>query len=321
MPLHRRILLASACSLPLLLSHGGVRAAERAKIIMPFAAGGATDVLARMVAEQVQRSTGITTIVENVVGANGNIGAAAAARAAPDGTTALITSEAYTTVNPLLFKGTMGYDPADLEAMTLLAVQPAVLAVKADGSLKTFADFLAKAKGVGVSYSSAGVGSTSHLATGYLGLVAGGIKATHVPYNGGAPAINALIAGEVDAGFIVAGNVIPHLRSGKLAALAVASARRLPQLPDVPTVAELGFPDFSVENGVVLLVPARTPAEAKERWLKEVRQAVASPEIGAFLEKNGYVKTNSNGADAKTWLAREKRRWTELIANKNILKD
>jgi len=304
-----------------LLASARSPAADRTRIIMPFAAGGASDVLARMVAEQVQRATGKTVIVENVVGANGNIGAAAAARAAPDGTTALITSEAYTTVNPLLFKSTLGYDPSDLDPLTILAVQPAVLAVKAGGAVKSFADFLRLAQREGFSYSSAGVGSTSHLATSYLASVAGGLKANHVPYNGGAPAINALLAGDVAAGFIVAGNVIPHVRSGKLAALAVAGAQRLPQLPDVPTVAEVGYADFKVENAVVLLVPAHTPADAKARLASEVRAAVDSAEIGAYLEKNGYVRLNAGADEARRWLAREKQRWTDLIVNKNILKD
>jgi tripartite-type tricarboxylate transporter receptor subunit TctC len=115
--------------------------------------------------------------------------------------------------------------------------------------------------------------------------------------------------------------VIPHLRAGKLKALAVASTKRLPQMPDVPTVAELGYPDFTVENGVVLLVPSATPAAVKERLASEVRKAVDSPEIGVYLEKNGYVKVNSSSADGKSWLAREKQRWTDLIAGKNILKD
>jgi tripartite-type tricarboxylate transporter receptor subunit TctC len=313
------ILMRTVAALAALLAAGSLFAESNSRIVMPFAAGGASDVLARMVAAQMQRSTGTPTFVENIAGANGNIGAATVARAAPDGKTILITSEAYTTVNPLLFKGMV--NPSDLDPLTILAVQPAVLAVKADGKLKTFDDFIQKARTSGVTYSSAGVGSTSHLATQYLASVLGGMQLTHVPYKGGAPAITALLTGEVDAGFIVSGNVIPHLNGGKLIALAVASEKRLPQMPNVPTIAELTHHEFVVENAVVLLVPARTPAPVKEQLAGEVRKAVDTPEIGAYLEKNGYVKMNSNAQDARRWLAREKRRWTDLLSTKNILKD
>jgi tripartite-type tricarboxylate transporter receptor subunit TctC len=296
-------------------------AADRYRIIMPFAAGGASEVLARMMAQRMQESLGLPVIVENIVGANGNIGASAAAKAVPDGKTMLITSEAYTTVNPLLFKAGMNYDPAELDPLMLIAVQPAVLAVKADSDIRTLADFVRKAKADGVSYASAGIGSTSHLTTGYFASVIGGLKLTHVPFTGGAPAINAIIGGHVEAGFIVAGNVLPFVRSGKLRALAVSSEKRLSQLPDVSTIAELGYPSFVADNGVVLLVPARTPPAIKQQLTAEARKATEASEVRAYLEKNGYFLRASTSEDAKAWLASEKAKWTDLIVTKDILKD
>ncbi|MBI5719127.1 MAG: tripartite tricarboxylate transporter substrate binding protein [Burkholderiales bacterium] len=321
MPTFTRRSAALALALSAAVGSLPVRAAEQVRIIMPFAAGGASDVLARMVAERMQRSTGNTVVVENIVGANGNIGAAAAARAAADGRTLLITSEAYTTVNPLLFKDSLGYTPADLEPLSILAIQPAVLTVKAGSPIKNYADFIQKARTSGVTYSSAGVGATSHLATQYLASLVGGLKLTHVPYKGGAPAINAVLAGDVDAGFIVSGNVIPHLTAGKLSALAIASGKRLAQMPNVPTVEELEKREFTVENAVVLLVPSRTPQDVKDRIAAESRKAVDTPEVGAYLDKNGYLKVNSSGAEAQRWLSSEKKRWTELITVKNIARE
>lgn len=296
-------------------------AVENWRIIMPFAAGGSTDVLARMLAEKLRKASGNNVIVENIVGANGNIGAAAAARATPDGTTLLLTSEAYTTVNPILFKDTMKYDPASLSPISLLGEQAAVLVTGTGSGIKTFDDFVRKARTGGISYSSAGIGSTSQLATEYLNTLAGGtLKLTHVPYAGGAPAINAVLGGQVDAAFIIAGNVLPHVRSGKLIPLAVSSSKRLPQLPDVRTVAELGFPQFSVVGGVVMLVPAATPADVKSRLTKLVQEAMKAPEIENHLSVNGFVSLASNADEANAWLAREKKLWTDLIVTKDILR-
>jgi tripartite-type tricarboxylate transporter receptor subunit TctC len=306
-------LLALAFAAPL-------RAADTYKIIMPFAAGGASEVLARMMAQHMSESMGASVIVENIVGANGNIGASAAAKAPADGRTMLVTSEAYTTVNPLLFKTGMSYDPADLDPLMLIAVQPGVLAVGTQSGIKTFDDFVRKARGDGVSYSSAGIGSTSHLTMGYLqSVMGGGLKLTHVPYTGGAPAINAILGGFVDGGFIVAGNVLPYVRSGKLVPLAVASDKRLTQLPDVKTIAELGYPGFSALNGVVLLVPARTPDAVKQRLAGEARKAVQAPDVRAYLDKNGYFLVGSTPEEARKWLGEQKHKWTELIVDKKIV--
>jgi tripartite-type tricarboxylate transporter receptor subunit TctC len=296
-------------------------AAENWRIIMPFAAGGATDVLARLLAEKLRAQTGNNVIVENIVGANGNIGAAAAARAPADGTTMLLTSEAYTTVNPILFKDSMRYSPADLAPISLLGEQPAVLVTHPNSGIRTLDDFVRKARDAGVSYSSAGIGSTSHLASGWLSSLIPGMKLVHVPFAGGAPAINAVLGGQVDTAFIIAGNVLPHVRSGKLVPVAVSSKARLPQLPEVPMIVESGQPQFAAVGGVVMLVPAATPADKKAGLSKLVREAMAAPDIQKHLQTNGFTLLNSTPEEAQAWLARETKLWSDLIVNRQILKD
>lgn len=318
MNLNRRHLALAAALLGLGLAPA-TRAAETWRLIMPFAAGGATDVLARMIADKLREQTGHTVVVENIVGANGSIGTAAAARAPADGKTMLITSEAYATVNPLLFKGTLRYEPSDLTPISLLGEQPAVLVTHAGTGVRTLEDFVRKARAAGLSYSSAGIGSTSHLATAYLGSVVPGLKLTHVPFAGGAPAINAVIGGQVDAAFIIAGNVLPHVRAGKLVPIAVSSAKRLPQLPDVPTVAESGHAGFSAVGGVVLAVPAATPPETRAGLAKLVREAMQAAQIQNHLQANGFVILNSTPEEAQAWIARETRLWSTLIQERRIL--
>lgn len=318
MNLNRRHLALAAALLGLGLAPA-TRAAETWRLIMPFAAGGATDVLARMIADKLREQTGHTVVVENIVGANGSIGTAAAARAPADGKTMLITSEAYATVNPLLFKGTLRYEPSDLTPISLLGEQPAVLVTHAGTGVRTLEDFVRKARAAGLSYSSAGIGSTSHLATAYLGSVVPGLKLTHVPFAGGAPAINAVIGGQVDAAFIIAGNVLPHVRAGKLVPIAVSSAKRLPQLPDVPTVAESGHAGFSAVGGVVLAVPAVTPPETRAALAKLVREAMLTAQIQNHLQANGFVILNSTPEEAQAWIARETRLWSTLIQERRIL--
>jgi tripartite-type tricarboxylate transporter receptor subunit TctC len=291
------------------------------RIIMPFAPGGATDALARMIAEKLHAQSGKTVLVENIAGANGNIGAAAAARAPADGSTMLITSEAYTTVNPILFKESMRYKPSDLAPISLLGEQAAVLVTHPGSGIRTLDDFIRKARSTGISYSSAGIGSTSHLVTGYLASLVPGMKLTHVPYAGGAPAINALLGSHVDAAFVIAGNVLPYVRAGKLVPIAVSGKNRLSQLPEVPTIAESGFPGFAAVGGVVMLVPAATPAATKARLSAMVHEAMNSPDIQKHLQANGFVVLNSTPEEAQAWLARETKLWSDLILNRHILKD
>jgi len=295
--------------------------ADTYKIIYPFAAGGAADVLARMLAYNMGTAMGASFIVENIGGANGNIGASKVANAVPDGKTLLVTSESYTTINPLLFASGMNFKPDALDPLMLIAVQPMVLAVRPESGIKTFEDFLRRAKAADMTYSSAGVGATAHITMAYFAAEVPGLKLRHVPFAGGPQAINAILGGHIDTGFLVAGNVLPQVRSGKLVALAVSSEKRLPQLPNVKTVAEMGYPQFVAENGVLLLVPALTPDDVKQRLAAEARKAVNAPEVRKFIDDNGYVLTAASREATKQWLAQSTSKWFDLVSKRNILNE
>ena len=296
-------------------------AVDTYKIIYPFAAGGAADLLARMMAHNMATSMGASFIVENVGPANGNIGASRVAKAVPDGKTLLVTSETYTTVNPLLFASGMNFKPDELDPLMLMVVQPMVLAVRPESGIKTFEDFLRRAKAEDMTYSSAGVGATAHITMAYFAAEVPGLKLRHVPFAGGPQAINAKLGGHVDTGFLVAGNVLPQVRGGKLVALAVSGEKRLPQLPDVRTVAEMGYPQFVAENGVLLLVPARTPEDVKQRLTAEARKAVDAPEVHKFIADNGYVLRAASHQETKQWLAQSTDKWVDLVTKRNIMKE
>jgi tripartite-type tricarboxylate transporter receptor subunit TctC len=232
----------------------------------------------------------------------------------------VVNSEAFATVNPLLFKDSMRYDPKDFTPISLLGEQQAVLATSPASGIKDFRDFLQKARSDrGITYTSAGVGSTSHLATSYLAQTVGGLKVVHVPFTGGAPAMNALVGGQVDSAFIIAGNVVPFAQSGKVVPIAVSGKTRLSQLPNVPTVAELGYPSFDAVQGMVLLVHADTPAEKKTELAKLSRAAMDSQKIREFMDRTAMKLVNSTPQEAQTWLDRERRLWTELIQNQKII--
>ena len=296
-------------------------AADTYRIVYPFAAGGAADLLARMMAQNMGASMGATFIVENIGGANGNIGASKVAKAVPDGKTLLVTSETYKTINPLLFASAMNFKPDELDPLMLIVVQPMVLAVRPESGIKTFEDFLLRARGEGLTYSSAGVGATAHITMAYFAAEAPDLKLRHVPFAGGPQAINAILGGHIDSGVLVAGNVLPQVRAGKLVALAVSGEKRLPQLPNVRTVAEMGYPKFVADNGVLLLVPARTPEDVKQRLTAEARKAVDTPEVQKFIDDNGYVLRTANREETKQWLAQSTDKWSDLLTRRNILKD
>jgi tripartite-type tricarboxylate transporter receptor subunit TctC len=179
------------------------------------------------------------------------------------------------------------------------------------------AEFVAHAKTTEVPYASGGIGSGGHLTMEYLGSVAG-LRLSHVPYRGGAPAMTDLIAGQVPAAFVVIGNAIGHVRSGALRALAVSSPQRVPQLPEVPTMIESGYPGFEVQLGNLVWLPAGTPPDIVARVSAQVQRAVADPGVQQKLREQAIDPWQIAPAAATQWLATEKRRWTELMAARNI---
>jgi tripartite-type tricarboxylate transporter receptor subunit TctC len=317
MTIPRRTLLSLAALAPFATLAATDFPARPVKIIVNFAAGGPLDVMARVLAEQLSTRVGQPVVVENVTGANGNLGVQALGRGAPDGHTLLFTAENALTVSPHLYKS-LGYDPlSDLVPVRLVGAFEQALTVPATSGIRTVAEFLAKAKAAPFTYASAGNGSPGHLA--FLAFAdRAGLKGTHVPYRGNAPAVNDLLAGHVDSAFVVIGGVRPHLESGKLVALAVSGKERSPELPKVPTLEEAGFPGFSLSYGYVIALPRNTPAAARAFWQEQLGTALRDPALVERYRKLDTRMINADGATARTWLAQSSGRWKATLAKEGV---
>jgi tripartite-type tricarboxylate transporter receptor subunit TctC len=256
--------------------------------LVPFPPGGPTDIIARILATALSQTLGQNVIVDNRAGGSGNVGIAAAARATPDGYTLLLTSTAIA-VNPALFKN-LAYDPIkDFAPITELVNAPNFVFVDTNSDIKTLADLIAQAKASPdkFNYASPGHGTKSHL-TGELLKLRAGINLVHVPYRGGGPATQAVVAGTTQVGSVALAPVEPLIKGGQLRALAVTGAERWYSLPDVPTMIESGFPGFVSDTFNALFAPAGTPREIVERLSKETRAAMQRPEVREAARRAGY---------------------------------
>ncbi|MGK6317356.1 Bug family tripartite tricarboxylate transporter substrate binding protein [Neorhizobium sp. DT-125] len=289
---------------------------ETVTIVVPLAAGGPTDAVARILAAKIQASIGQTVIVENKPGAGGNIGAAYVARSQADGLTWLVALDSTFTINPAMYKS-LGFELADLSALAGFAESAQVLVANANIQAKSLKEFVAEAKANAMSYASAGVGTPGHLTFEYLSKVAD-IKVNHVPYKGNAPAVTDLIGRQVDAGFLVSSGVISLIKGGGLRGLAYSGSARLPALPDIPTVAEAGYPDFAASFKFMTMVPNNVPAETKTFIAGEVRKALESPDVKEKLTNLGLGTEVDNEADAEKWLVTERNRWSGIISTAGI---
>ena len=290
------------------------------KIIQGFAPGGNADSIARLLGQEMSRSLGQPVIVETKAGAGGNIAAEAVARAAPDGYTLLLAVGGHT-VSGALYQ-TLGYKSVEgFEWISTATVFPFVLSVRSDSPQQNVAELLAaaRAKPDGVSYGSAGIGSTQHL-TGALLASVTGTQLLHVPYKGDAGALTALLAGDVN--FVIAPGTatLPHVRGGRLKAIAVSGATRWPGLPDVPTVQEAGVPGFDVSSWAGLATTAGTPRAIVERLNAEVLKALQVPEVRARLESFGGEVRGSTPDEMRARIASEVQRWSKVIAEAGIPK-
>jgi tripartite-type tricarboxylate transporter receptor subunit TctC len=257
-------------------------------LIVPFAAGGPTDIIARILATTMSKSLGQNVIVNNRAGAGGNIGIAMVARANPDGYTLLLTSTAIA-VNPGLFTN-LPYDPVkDFTPISELVNAPNVLFVRPESGITSIADLVAKAKAEPdrYNYSSPGIGTKSHL-TGELLKLRAGINMVHVPYRGGGPSTQAVVAGTVQVGSVALAPVEPLIKSGTIRALAVTGANRWFSLPEIPTMIESGYPGFISDTFNALFAPAGTPPEIVDLLLKQAKAAMATPEGQEAAHRAGY---------------------------------
>lgn len=291
------------------------------KIVVPYPAGGPLDVSARIVGKSLEKSLNRVVLVENKAGANGNIGSDYVAKAAPDGMTLLWVLSNTLTANPSLYK-TMSYDPdKDLIPIGIPVTFTQMLTVVPSMPVNSVSDFVAYAKAHKdhpISYGSGGgVGSPAFLAMEYFKSLAG-FPALHVPYKGAAPLLNDMLSGVINSTFMVSASSVQYVKQGKLKGLAISGSKRSPLAPEIPTMAEVGYSDFVIETGFVLLAPKGTPKDIVAMLESDLRKAVTSPDVQTRIRALGLEPGTAFGAAAGAALASEKTRWTKVIKEAGI---
>jgi tripartite-type tricarboxylate transporter receptor subunit TctC len=287
--------------------------ARAVRVIVAFAPGGVTDTFARLTAQKLTENLGRQFYVDNLVGATGNIGTAQAAKAAPDGYTLYFAFSSYV-VNPTLFD-TIPYDPdKDFDAVTLAVTSTTVLTVNPTVPATTVKDLVEviKANPGKYSYSSAGAGTQSHLA-GEQFRISLGLDLVHVPYNGGGPAILAVVGNHTPIGFSSPAASLPQIRQGSVRPLAITSKRRSAILPDVPTMAEAGYPSIEGDSWVGVLVPRGTPRDIVDLLQREIAKIIAEPAMKARLAELGYDLVGSTPEEFETRIKSEIVSWGKVI--------
>ena len=287
-------------------------------LVVPFPPGGASDILARMLADSLKSPIQGEIHIENKPGAGGDVGAQAVARGAADGKTLLFTADTVLTVNPGFFKKTASFDPGkELEALALIAYVPSVLVVSESSPVKSVADLVARGRQRPLNYASGGIGTFSHLVMASFDDFAK-LKLQHTPYRGSGPALQALTDGQADLAFMTLPTVMALVKSGKLRALAVSTNQRLAQLPDVPTVIESGFPNFDRRGAYTVLAPANTPADVKAALADRISAALQRPDLQTKLAEQGLIPVRVTGQRANDWTAGYRNFWTSFMQRNNI---
>jgi len=314
----RFILLAGALSLALpQLAIAQAWPTKPIKLVIPFAAGGTTDILGRLLAQQLTKDLGQNVIVENKGGAGGNIAAEFVAQAPADGYTIMLASGSMLTVNPNLYKKLPVNYAKDFVYITNVASGPMLLSVSTKLPVKNFGEFIAYAKTKDLNFGSAGIGSQVHMAGENL-TYAANIPATHVPYKGESAAINDLVSGQID--FMV-GNLTAatgFAKNGQIKPLAVTSSKRVKQLPDVPTVAEAGIPGFESTGWFGLVAPANTPKVITDKIYEATVKAVGSEAMKKSLDLNGLTAVVNTQKDFDAQIKSESASWEKVIKGRNI---
>jgi tripartite-type tricarboxylate transporter receptor subunit TctC len=288
------------------------------KIIVSAPPGGGLDIAARLMADKLQQRWGQAVVVENRPGAGGNLGAGEVAGAEPDGYTLLSAQPAPLTTNVLLYKN-LHFDPAALEPVILMTTLPNVLVVRSDFPASTVGELIAYAKANPgkVNFGSQGIGTTPHL-TAELFARRTGTVLTHVPYRGTTQSVNDVIAGHLDLLFMQLDAVREHYQAGKIKMLAVMVDRRLPALPDIPTMAEAGVPDVRSDTWNAIAAPPKTPKAIVEKLNAAMNEVFALPEIRARLATMSMQPAGGSPADMAAFLKAETARWGEVIRAANI---
>jgi tripartite-type tricarboxylate transporter receptor subunit TctC len=283
----------------------------RMTMMIGFAAGGPLDIVSRLLAEKLGPRIDRTIVLENRAGAGGNVAAIAVAKSDADGLTVLTALDTVFTVAPHLFKAP-GFRNEEFSPLALIGLTEQLLAVNVALPVASLSDLVAYSKSNTLAFASGGNGTSGHLAFEAVKLTTG-LRASHVPYRGAAPAANDLIAGHVQIAFIVSSALLPHVRAGKLKALAVSSPTRLASLPDVPTAKEAGVRDFEAQFAFVAQVPVATPAPVQDYLSREITAVFALPDVREKLSSIGVTPRTSTRDEARTWISREGERWRKVI--------
>ena len=284
------------------------------KIIVPFSAGGASDILTRALAEKLQARLGQNFVVDNKTGAGGNIGMQAVKTAPADGYTIASATIGTLSINQFLFAN-LGYDPVkDFEYVSMIWQNCNVFVVSANHPVKTVQEFLewGRKQAKGVSFGSAGVGTTPHLA-GELFRVRSGLKAVHIPYRGAAQSMPALIAGDTDFAIDNIASYTPLIKAGKVKALAVTASERWPTLPEVPTMGEAGVRDFIITSWGAFVVPKGTPAAVVSKLSSAIQAIAAEPAMQQRFLETGARAVSSTPQETATFAEQERVKWKEVV--------
>jgi tripartite-type tricarboxylate transporter receptor subunit TctC len=282
------------------------------RMIVPFAPAGPVDVVARMIAPKLSEALGQPIVIENRTGAGGNLGVREVARAAPDGYTVLVTSSSFA-VNPTLTPDA-GYDGnRDFIPITVIASQPNVIVVNSSFPAKSLAELLQMARTEKLAFASPSTGTTPHLTAENLFKVRAKVDITHVPFRGAGPAAAAVLSGQPPIGSMAGTAPMPHIKSGKMRALAVSSSRRVPLLPDVPTLTELGYPDMEDYTWVGMFLPAGSPPEIAQRLNQTVLKVMQNAEIRERLEGLLFEITAAPLPETADYVRRELVKWGKVV--------
>jgi len=291
--------------------------AKPVRVVVPFAPGGGSDFTGRLIAQKLSERLGTQFIVENRAGAGGNLGASEVVKAAPDGYTLLIISASYT-VNPSVYK--LSFDPVnDITPIVQISGGPYVVAVHPSVPAKTLAEFveLAKKDPQKLAYGSSGNGSIMHVASEYF-LDAAKIRVLHIPYKGTGPALQDTIGGQVQLVFGAIPTTLPHVKAGRLRALAVTTAKRVQAAPDLPTVAESGYPGYEVTNWHGMVGPKGLPKEVLERLNREINEIIQSADMKKHMETEGLEPAGGSPARFGEILKSEAARWAKVVQQAGI---
>jgi tripartite-type tricarboxylate transporter receptor subunit TctC len=291
-------------------------------LLVPTAAGGTTDIAARMLGVPLGAALGQTVVVDNKGGANGVIAASAVKRAEPDGYTLLMQYSGYHVITPLVSKQAPQWEAKDFVPVANVLSAPQIVVVRADLPFKTMAELVAYAKAHPgkINYASSGNGSLQH-ATGAMLEQQAGIQLTHIPYKGTGPALQDLLGGQVDITFGTAPPFVPHIQSGKLRVLATTGKTRLPSLPDVPTTAEAGLPNLDATSWFAVFAPARTPKPIVDKLTAEIARIVSTPAFRQKAQEQGATADYLNPQQMDALVKSETARWTEVVKAAKIEAD